>query len=267
LYQRTKEKKLQALDYYLQIFRHISPQSNAIRKPSAWHGDLHVENIFVDPDEPTRISSIIDWQSTEVAPLFVQARQPCILDFEDPQLPPLSTERPSLPTNLAELSSDEQAAAHSICLKQSLCVAYRRWTQGLCPEVWQSFEFQDTPASELLQLARYLMVDGEGIYMARIVDHLQSPCSILQGSGLSIPEAVMAEAEEDGERAALGIEWMTKIHDTVGSELFPERGCVKSEHYAAAKSALLKCKVDIVKRFARTAADREAWDEAWPFDS
>jgi hypothetical protein len=44
-----------------------------------WHTNLHLGNIFVSPDDPTTIKAIIDWQSSQVTPLFIQARFPDFL--------------------------------------------------------------------------------------------------------------------------------------------------------------------------------------------
>lgn len=263
-YQSTREKKIQALDYYLQLSKHIAPSDPTIRKPSAWHGDLHLENIFVDPAEPTKVTSIIDWQSTEVAPLFVQARQPYILDYEGPQA--IGLDRPCLPANFAELSPEAQKTANRVLLGQALCVAYKRWTQSRAPDIWNCFEFQETPAFQLLQLAQFLLVDGEAFYTARIIEHLRSSDNVLKGSGLSIPEHVMARAEAETEGAIRGVEAMTMIQDTIG-DLFPERGCVRSEQYDEAKDALRQCKEQIIDMFASTEAERAAWEESWPFDN
>lgn len=43
--------------------------------PLLFHPDLHARNIFVDPDDPTKISGIIDWQSAAVEPAFVHAQE------------------------------------------------------------------------------------------------------------------------------------------------------------------------------------------------
>src|SRR5699024_6672486 len=44
--------------------------------PARWHTGLHLGNILVSSDDPTTIEGIIDWQSVQIAPLFIQARFP-----------------------------------------------------------------------------------------------------------------------------------------------------------------------------------------------
>jgi hypothetical protein len=45
-----------------------------LSQPILWHTDLHMGNIYVSENDPTKITSLIDWQSIVVSPLFLQAR-------------------------------------------------------------------------------------------------------------------------------------------------------------------------------------------------
>lgn len=64
-------------------------------RPILWHTDLHMGNIFVSESEPSKIVSLIDWQSTSTSSIFLQARWPVFLrppeeyvdGFVQPQLP------------------------------------------------------------------------------------------------------------------------------------------------------------------------------------
>ncbi|KAL3448031.1 hypothetical protein BJX65DRAFT_307316 [Aspergillus insuetus] len=58
-YQPTLSKQLSALENYL-------------------------KNIFVDPQDPGRITGIIDWQSVSAWPLFMQVGHPAFLDYNGP---------------------------------------------------------------------------------------------------------------------------------------------------------------------------------------
>ncbi|KAG6152029.1 hypothetical protein E4U51_000513 [Claviceps purpurea] len=79
LYQPTREKKLAALQSYLKLLKYVLPANRSLGSSHLWHEALHAGNIFVDPDNPSRIVGIIDWQSTESSPLYFQARQPLFL--------------------------------------------------------------------------------------------------------------------------------------------------------------------------------------------
>ncbi|EME77786.1 uncharacterized protein MYCFIDRAFT_33962 [Pseudocercospora fijiensis CIRAD86] len=262
-YVPTREKKLRAIDYYLQLLQHLMPSDSDLQKASAWHCDLHLENIYVDPADPTAVTDIIDWQSTEVAPLFLQARQPFILDHDGPEAEGL--ERPTLPADFAELSKAEQNAASELFMQQSLCVAYRLWIHETNKEVWKSFEFQKTPAFELLLLAKNLLVDGEATYIAYVFDYLREHSEIMQQTGLTLSQELVAEVEADAEGARYGMHLMKEVKALAG-HLFPVRGCVKAENYHATKEALRHYKEDIIKELANTDAERAVWEHLWPWD-
>jgi hypothetical protein len=66
-------------------------------------------NIFVSEEDHTRIVSLIDWQSTSISPLFLQARWPVFL--KPPAGYRKGTELPKLPDNFEELDSDEKEIA------------------------------------------------------------------------------------------------------------------------------------------------------------
>ena len=71
-----------------------------------WHGDLHTGNIFVNPEKPTEIVSIIDWQSVHLSPLFLQARHPALIEFNGPI--PKDFNRIELPENFDKLSPNKK---------------------------------------------------------------------------------------------------------------------------------------------------------------
>ena len=49
-----------------------------------WHSDLHANNVFVNPEKPTEIVSISDWQSVHLSPIFLQTRHPALIEFNGP---------------------------------------------------------------------------------------------------------------------------------------------------------------------------------------
>jgi hypothetical protein len=57
----------------------LDPQIQKYSKPLLFHPDLHKRNIFVSEDDPTVITSIIDWQGASVEPAFLYCHE--IPDF------------------------------------------------------------------------------------------------------------------------------------------------------------------------------------------
>ncbi|RHZ68005.1 hypothetical protein CDV55_106053 [Aspergillus turcosus] len=69
-YRPSREKKLLAAESYLKLVKYLILDDESTRTSHIWHDDLHTENIFVNPDDPSEIFGFIDWQSTELAPLY-----------------------------------------------------------------------------------------------------------------------------------------------------------------------------------------------------
>lgn len=86
LYRPTKDRKLVACEAAMKVLPHVLPKEPWASTPRIWHDYLHEENIFVDAKDPTTIVTIIDWQSTSVAPLFDHTIIPGFLDSEGPML-------------------------------------------------------------------------------------------------------------------------------------------------------------------------------------
>ncbi len=68
------EEVLDLLDRYLQLASAMVPPLGVddIHSPTFWHPDLHLDNVFVDP-ESKQITRIIDWQSAAVMPFFYRS--------------------------------------------------------------------------------------------------------------------------------------------------------------------------------------------------
>ncbi|PWY89845.1 phosphotransferase family protein [Aspergillus heteromorphus CBS 117.55] len=115
--------------------------------PVIWHTDLHLGNIFVSPDSPTTVEGIIDWQSSQVAPLFLQARFPEFL--RPPKSYVSGTEVPGLSAVSDEPNAEqkEQAAKEKKLVSQSKyyemsCLAYNKRVynaMGLDQRLWEPF--------------------------------------------------------------------------------------------------------------------------------
>ena len=89
----------------------LGAHSDLIRhaKPTICHTDLHMGNIFVLEGDPSTISAIIDWQFSQIAPMFLQARWPTFLN--PPSDYPAGFIKPTLPEDYEDLDSDEKELA------------------------------------------------------------------------------------------------------------------------------------------------------------
>ncbi|RAL17480.1 uncharacterized protein BO97DRAFT_447899 [Aspergillus homomorphus CBS 101889] len=74
-----------------------------------WHTDLHLGNIYVSAEHRALIEGVIDWQSAQASPLFIQAHFPEFLRPPKDYSP--GTEIPALPDNYEELDATQKEAA------------------------------------------------------------------------------------------------------------------------------------------------------------
>jgi len=224
----------------------------------------------VDPRNPTEVVGIIDWQSTELAPLFNQARQPYFLAYDGPRTRGL--ERPRLPDNLTQLDQAERKKAENLYLNMSLSALYKTFVHKQNPRLYRAIEFQETSSFELLLLARNIVVDGEATYLAQVVE-LEKTWAELPGVGVhgnalypfKFSEEEKIEIEADVGGALRGIEAMRGVQEGLG-KLFPEQGIVRSEDYEEVKDALRQMKEQVIETFARDERERNIWQKEWPFD-
>ncbi|KAI2478771.1 aminoglycoside phosphotransferase [Pyrenophora tritici-repentis] len=110
-YRLTQELKIRAVHDYLKVATQILPKDAKLSKPTLWHPDLHGGNIFVDPLEPTKIV-IIGWQAVNIAPLFRQARNPALLDFDGPI--PEGLKQIPLPDGFDDMTEEQQREAKNL---------------------------------------------------------------------------------------------------------------------------------------------------------
>jgi aminoglycoside phosphotransferase (APT) family kinase protein len=97
---------------------YVLPEQEVTLLSVLWHEDLHMQNFFVNPENPTQILGIIDWQSVSASPLFMQVTRPAFLDFNGPI--PKELGKVSLPQNFEILSLDDQREAKALQQAQTL---------------------------------------------------------------------------------------------------------------------------------------------------
>ena len=222
----------------------------------------------MNPSKPTEIVGLIDWQSTELAPLYNHARQPHLIDYDEPSVHGL--ERPCLPQDMAQLDPASQREAQAMFLRQSLCALYKTPVHQQNPRLHRALEFQDTPSFELLLLARNLVVDGEATYLARAVglEAMWDTFSGVRGAAYPLSFSVdeRAEIEADVKGAVRGMELMCGILESLG-DLFPEQGIVPQERYAESLNALDQMRDQVIEEYASDEQERKVWRPVWPFDN
>jgi hypothetical protein len=107
------EEMLELLDQYLKLTpAMVSPSTpNDVNAFTLWHPDLHLDNLFVDPNT-LQVTSVIDWQSTTAASLFYQCGVPKMVRHREPVSLDLSS-FPKLPDNYKDLGQDQKEYAEN----------------------------------------------------------------------------------------------------------------------------------------------------------
>lgn len=267
----SRSKKLVALHSYLQLVKFLLPTDPSISSSLLWHSDLHTENIFVNPERPTEVLSIIDWQSSELLPLFDHARQPYFLDYNGP--PIIGLDRPALQGNLSEISLAEQKEARTLYLQMSLSALYRHLIHRDTSSLYKAIEFQETASFDMLVLAQNLLVDGEALYQDRVLE-LQKEWPGLPGvqaaGNPSFPVQLSTDEinslDRDVAGSVRGMELMEDLKRSLG-ELWPEKGLVRHDEYDDAKRLLKQAKTKIIDQLGCSEEERRAWNHFWPFDN
>ncbi|KAH9826909.1 phosphotransferase enzyme family protein, partial [Teratosphaeria destructans] len=256
LYQSTPEKKFRACEAALQALPHILPQEPWASKPHLWHDDLHDENISVDADDPTKVTSIIDWQSSFIAPLFDHGMLPAFLQYDGP--PVKGAERPTVP-DLSDLGPDEEAAAIRLYDEQLLVCGYKFLLQHTVESAYSAQLYQESESATALNACRDVFAPAaEGACLVALADSDKLPDPIFS-------ETEIKEIEEDAEKIMASLHVMAAIKNKLG-DLFPEKGLVRLDEYDDAKVALRNAKAQILEDFSVSEEDRRGWEEAWPFD-
>ncbi|KAK2750684.1 hypothetical protein FQN57_002757 [Myotisia sp. PD_48] len=178
-YQPTAEKKINVLHNYIKMAPYMLPKDENLHASVMWHNDLHTDNIFVDPADPVKIVGIIDWQSTHLSPLFLQACTPAMLKFEGPI--PESFEI-NLPDNFDALDPADQENAKKLRSMQSLYTLYEVACFKTTEPAYRAIRTRNTLGPQTTGLARSLFSDGEPFVHALLVSAVDKWAPLVRGT-------------------------------------------------------------------------------------
>jgi hypothetical protein len=246
----------------------LLPRDKAVEIPVLWHTDLHPDNIFVDPDNPSKVVSIIDWQSVHIAPLFQQAATPAFLDFEGPK-PDEGVSGPSLPENFEVLSAVEQAQAKTLQTQQSLYKLYEIQSARQNKEDFKALQYSSSLGSQIISLVSQAFNDGEPIIRGQLIQLAQEWDRIVgkdqQTCPLSVTPDDIREQEHDLQKWEEGVQLMEDVLDSLGGVENGWQGWVSYEDYDQMRDKLAAVKEQFLDHMAGSLEEREAWSRVWPF--
>jgi hypothetical protein len=266
LYQPDRANKLTALAWYRKIVDSLIPMDTAITNPRVWHNDLHGDNIFVDPENPGKITSIIDWQSCHVSSLINHNLDPTFIDWDglEPETLDLAP-RPSF----SGLSPGERSITVREYTLTNIFIGWRKLMQAKNLDLYRAVEFQKTTAYHLLFLAHLMFEYGEAHFRSLLID-LKDTRADLPAFTSDIPfpfhfsDAEMERINVDIDGACHGTELVAEVEKVLG-DLWPERGFIEHELYEESKTTLGEVKAHIIEHLAESDAEKAEYERLWPF--
>ncbi|EFR02271.1 phosphotransferase enzyme family protein [Nannizzia gypsea CBS 118893] len=263
-YQPTLKKKLAAVELYPQILQHILPRETGLTSGHLWHNDLHAENIFVNPNKPTEIMGIIDWQSLQIAPLTDHCLDPSFLGYEGPDVGD-DPQPPTLREDIDSLEQDARRAAIKQFYDTSVMVAWRMLVKGKNPDQHAAIRFRKSKAGHMLNLSQNLFVFGEAHFRALALDLRDEWAESGKEFPLKFSAAEISEIETDVKAADIGLGVINMIMERMGN-LWPEKGFIHHEDYEAAMAMLRDIKGELMEKVVHSPEDKQAFEMFWPFD-
>ncbi|KAK2825770.1 hypothetical protein FQN49_007382 [Arthroderma sp. PD_2] len=268
-YKPTAKAKLEVLDDFEKVALHLLPKDTSVHIPVLWHGDLHDNNIFVDPDDPSKILSIIDWQAIHIAPLFQQARVPGFLEFEGPRPPSGLTTLPSLPDNFEDLSPAEKREAEELKSEQTLYKLYEVQSGRENMPVFKALQHTETLGSQIISLISQVFNDGEPIIRGQLIQLSREWEKVVGPNGppcpLKFTAADITTQEADQQKWEEGVQMMETVLDALGGAENGWQGWSSHEDYEVLTRKMTMVKEQFMDQMARNEEERRAWESAWPF--
>jgi len=258
------------LNEYLKVASYLLPADRSMLSAYLWHNDLHSDNIFVNPQKPTEITCLIDWQSAHVEPLFMQAGHPSFLDFEGPK--PEGLDAPSLPNDFDDMNEVQQRRAKSLLSQQSLFKAYEILSLQRNKKVYHALRHQKGLGCQIITFAGNLLQDGEPLVKGQLMQVQREWQGLPAVRARACPTCplhftsrdFLAQETEEA-KWIQGLELMTQVLESLGTVDRGWHGWVKAEDYALFKEKLDHVRQQFLDQLSETEEDRPKWLSAWPF--
>lgn len=271
-YHPTKEAKRSVLQDFLKIRPHIIPRHEKILAGVIWHNDLHMDNIFVDTNNPPQITGIIDWQAVPIYPMFLVAHHPSLIEYEGPRLNGFV--QPTLPENFETLDPEARKAAKDLFLAQSLWLTYEIEVKRAAPQLLRTFRHRETLPGQILGMIGSIYDDGEPYVQTLLADITKEDVwKEVVGEnengdpGVMCPlrysEQDLAKQKMEYEKWERDVERKTRVLDEIGV-YYGWNGAVSPRDYEVV-SRLAAAKQRFLDRESTNEEEKALWERVWPF--
>jgi hypothetical protein len=266
--QEEPEEYLYLMDRYNNLGPFLIPSAaeakHDILLSTLWHPDLHLNNIFVDP-ETKQITNIIDWQSAVIAPYFVQAPVPRC--FRHPLPVPLDWSVPQLPDDYDSLDAEQKKNA-DVMRDSEICHKYY-WHQ-LYKENPAKWEVVSYPSLSTLVKPIWLVTNAwanRDVFFFRqaLIDIVEQWSGLHESSMGPCPISFTPQELELHQKEAENIEGIGGILKLFRDQsILPDDGRVDPTDYDEAKRQSETFK-KLFLNMAENEEERALFDKVWPY--
>ncbi|RAK99333.1 phosphotransferase enzyme family protein [Aspergillus ibericus CBS 121593] len=244
---QRRDVHIQLLEQFLTVLPHILPPEEVL-SPVLLHPDLHSNNIFVDSSDPSKISSIIDWQAVHTAPLFMQAKFPSIFNCDD--IYPWGAVQPKLPEDFDTLSQVEKGQAEDklsrLRLKKFYELASRKFNPGLI-HAMDKMRNDNDPTTFIFDIVGRTSEDGPIPLKELLIQVFEKWDRIMERRGSTQPCPIWFSRKDIDESRQKAESWAAAFGDfeRLRAEVIGEDGWVSHEDYKEALSRWEKNKTTL----------------------
>lgn len=231
------ERHIGLLQQFLTVLPYILPSRDA-SCPALLHNDLHSDNIFVDKNDPSKLTGIIDWQAAYIAPLFLQARIPAVFDYDYAY--PWGGDQPKLPEDFHKLPLPMRKEAIQQLERQRLKKQYELTTRNLNPRLARAMdeiEVRDDPTSSIFHVVGNISINGPIALQELLIQIYEKWDLIAARRRIRVPCPLTFTEEEIRQARQTAKEWTDAYNEfeTLRSELLGKDGWVSHENFEEAR--------------------------------
>lgn len=263
----SPDELLDLLRRYLRLAPAMVPPvgSEDTHSPTLWHPDLHLDNVFVDP-ESRQITRIIDWQSAEIMPFFYQCGIPRM--FKNPDGVSNNWNVPELPDNYDSLDQCEKdkidnARESEICHKY-----YLAETKDQNQRHWDTLQLENVQVrTESSRLVVNVWEDRDVFFFRRALHSIVEQWKQLDPESGPCPVAfseqeIKAHAAEEESMSNVA-EILRIFRDGWG---LPPDGMVDPAAFKEIRDAVAEVRDSFLSN-ADNQAEREIFSKIWPYQA
>jgi hypothetical protein len=259
------DEMLDLLDRYLRLAPAMVPAQSPddTHSSTLWHPDLHLDNVFVDP-ESKRITCIIDWQSAAVLPLFYQCGVPTMFRHQGPVSDDM-TVWPKRPENYTSLEQDERVKIDNLIKSKCLHKYYLAMTHNKNPIHWAALQLQDDVRTVLIRIVQSVWDDHDVFFLRRalirIANAWEDLCPGVDICPVEFSEQDMALHRHEEENRGYVSEILTLFRNIWG---LPPNGQILSARFHEVQTELTQMRNAFVAA-ADNEEDRLLAEKLWPY--